>query len=389
MKNVYLVQPNYGTGSGNFMSHWLPYSIGCLWAYAKQFDDIVDNYALEGLYFQRSPINEVLDSMDNPAVVGFSTYIWNANYNLTLAAAVKERWPSVTILFGGPEVPDEPGEYLLEHTFIDATIHQEGELTFVALLRELMNAEPSFADIPSVAFVTKQGQAQKNPAAGRITSLESLPSPYLSGVFDDLVAQNPNIKWAATYETNRGCPFKCHFCDWGSVIFSKVKRFPIGRVLDDLDWLANNKVEYIFVADANFGIFKQRDDEIADHILEVVDRTGYPKTFCIQWAKNSNEDVVKMAKKLSSVQKGLTVSVQSMTEEVLQAVERRNMAISNLQRHPYHLQPGRAAFVYGTDPRIARRNVGFVETGVFTNSWIWGSTAPLTSGLLKYCEIPR
>ena len=330
MRSVYLVQPNYGTGSGEFTSHWLPYSAGCLWAYAAQFPDITEHYVLAGLYFQRTPVDEVLARMHDPAVVGFSTYIWNANYNSQLAQAVKLKWPQATIVFGGPQVPDLPHEFFARHPYVDFTVHQEGELTFTRLLRRLLDPKAEPGPIPGIAFVGADGQVVKNASSGRVDSLEQLPSPYLTGVFDDVIRENPRLKWAATYETNRGCPFKCHFCDWGSVIFSKVKQFPEDRARRELGWLAEHRVEYVFVGDANFGIFKERDGAIADHILDVVHRTGYPKNFCIQWTKNSNSDIVRMARKLSSVQKGLTLSVQSMTEQVLAAVERRNMAINNL-----------------------------------------------------------
>jgi hypothetical protein len=330
MRNLYLVQPNYGTGSGEFTSHWLPYSVGCLWAYARQFEDITTSYALRGLFFRRTPIEEVVGGMNEPAVVGFSNYVWNANYNRALARRIKETWPAAVIVFGGPEVPNDPAGLFAADPFVDVTVHQEAELTFTRLLRALNEERRDLTGIPGIAFVDRRGAVVRNPGGGRIDALESLPSPYTTGVFDELVLGNTDVKWAATYETNRGCPFKCHFCDWGSAIFSKIKRFPEERARGELDWFAANRVEYVFVADANFGILRQRDDAIADYVLEVVRRTGYPKTFCIQWTKDSNEDVVRMARKLSSVQKGLTLSVQSMSDAVLGAVERRNLAIHNL-----------------------------------------------------------
>ena len=69
-KKVYLIQPNYGTGSGKFSSQWLPYSVGCLWAYASRFDDISTNYPLAGLYFQRTPIDEVIAGATGTSVNG-------------------------------------------------------------------------------------------------------------------------------------------------------------------------------------------------------------------------------------------------------------------------------------------------------------------------------
>ena len=50
-----------------------------------------------------------------------------------------------------------------------------------------------------------------------------MPTPYLDGVFDSILAEEKRVK--ASFETNRGCPFKCAFCDWGGQARSKVTKF--------------------------------------------------------------------------------------------------------------------------------------------------------------------
>ena len=40
MNNVYLVQPNYDFGPNTTPEFYLPYTVGILWSYAAQFDDI-------------------------------------------------------------------------------------------------------------------------------------------------------------------------------------------------------------------------------------------------------------------------------------------------------------------------------------------------------------
>ena len=119
-----------------------------------------------------------------------------------------------------------------------------------------------------------------------------IPSPYTNGFFDGIIKDNPDIKWSTTLETNRGCPFKCSFCDWGSLTYSKIKKFPVPKVYQEIEWLGKNKIEYIFVADANFGVFPERDSEIVDVMLEVQDKYNYPKVFNANWHKNSRQNVI-------------------------------------------------------------------------------------------------
>ena len=51
--------------------------------------------------------------------------------------------------------------------------------------------------------------------------LDVIPSPYLTGFFEKIMNDYPDVKFHATWESNRGCPFKCSFCDWGELKVGK------------------------------------------------------------------------------------------------------------------------------------------------------------------------
>ena len=54
-------------------------------------------------------------------VIGFSTYIWNKNYVLSLAKKVKEK-KKATVILGGPEVSYNAGEILSDYDFVGESI---------------------------------------------------------------------------------------------------------------------------------------------------------------------------------------------------------------------------------------------------------------------------
>ena len=60
-----------------------------------------------------------------------------------------------------------------------------------------------------------------NPNLPRLKDFDKVPSPYLVGIFDDLIKENPKERWLASWETNRGCPFSCTYCDWGLQLIVK------------------------------------------------------------------------------------------------------------------------------------------------------------------------
>ncbi|MBQ3518204.1 MAG: cobalamin-dependent protein [Clostridia bacterium] len=74
--------------------------------------------------------------MEKPFIVGFSCYMWNIDYNLSLAKAIKAEWPDCVIALGGPQVPND-FEILEEYDFVDILMHGEGEVTFYELLKAL------------------------------------------------------------------------------------------------------------------------------------------------------------------------------------------------------------------------------------------------------------
>ena len=330
MNTVSLVQPNFQQGPKNLNSYYLPYSVGILWAYAKSDFEIDQNFKLNQIVWRRDDIEQVTKQLSNDKVVALSCYVWNKNYNYALAKKLKEINPGIVIVAGGPELPIEK-DYLFEkHPYIDIVVKKEGEIVFRDLLKKLLHNNWSIDSVKSIPglLLNQNAQILDTGHALRINNLDDIPSPYLTGVFDELVEQNPDVEWNSTLETNRGCPFACTFCDWGSLTYNKVKKFDLDRIFLEMEWMAKNKCGFLAVTDANFGIFLERDNLIADKILELQEKYGYPYVFSVSWAKNQKDGVIDIVKKLvsnSSFNQGLTVSVQSMNLDVLENIKRKNL----------------------------------------------------------------
>ncbi len=313
MRNIYLFQPQYSVEVRKQENYWLPYSVGCLWSYCNQFDDIKDNFVLKDIIFKREHPDKILDRLDNPTLCAFSCYVWNEQYCLGIAKLIKEKYPECIIEFGGPQASKK---MLDEYSFIDTVIIAEGEENFLDILRNIIENEP----------------IKKYYERTRLTTLD-YPSPYESGVFDQIIKNNPEVLWAATIETNRGCPHRCTFCDWGGTTMSKVDHFNLERVKNDIDWITTNNIGYVFIADANFGMYKERDILISNIIAEK-GKNSRIEDIVIQFAKNSTETVFQIAKILKNYcYRGITISVQSMNQPTLKAIKRKNLHVNDLKNH--------------------------------------------------------
>ena len=328
---VSLIQVNFTYGPNAY----LPYSVGLLQAAVQQEPALSPYVQFDPLQFIRDPIRESAERARGADIIGLSAYIWNWEYVKALAARIKEVSPSSFILVGGPQVPHTSEDLFHEHPYFDSVAVGEGEETFVELVQVFVHAEKPLDQLHNVKGLVLQaptGQRLHTGDRPRLTDIESLNSAYLSGVFDSLVLEYPDLKFQASQETHRGCPYSCTFCDWGSATMQKVRRFDASRISDEYRWMAENKIEILYNCDANYGLFPD-DEELTQSLVATKERYGYPQKFRAAYAKNSNERVFRIAKELNDagMSKGVTLSLQSLDSETLGAIKRRNMRINNFQ----------------------------------------------------------
>ena len=319
---VGLVQINNSFSGQNY----LPYSAALLEAYARRKAADPGRYRFRLPIYKRVRIGDAVEQLLGCAIVGFSTYVWNGQISLEIARRLKARQPDVLIVFGGPHVPDQPEPFLRAHPFIDVAVHNEGEETFLRILETFPSRQ--WTDIPGVSFIGADGAFVRNANAPRFRDLDEVPSPFLDGSFDPIMRANPDETWIGLWETNRGCPFQCTFCDWGSATAAKVTKFGLDRLYAEVDWFARRKIEYVFCCDANFGIQK-RDVEIAEYVATVKAATGYPVALSVQNTKNATERAYLTQKILSDagLNKGVALSMQSVDANALAAIKRDNISL--------------------------------------------------------------
>ena len=322
MVTISLIQVNNSFSGQNY----LPYSIACLESYLREHSCTKDRLNFLPFIYKRLPIQEIVASAEKADIVGFSTYVWNAEISLEAAKRIKAKWPDKVIFFGGPQVPDKPEKFLRSNKFIDAVFHNEGERSFTAMVDLFPSRKWDL--LTGISYLDDSEVFQTSIATPRMRDLSELPSPFLTGSLDQVVADNPDEKWIGLWETNRGCPFQCTFCDWGSATAAKVTKFENERLEIELKWMAEKKIEYIFVCDANFGIQK-RDVEIAKSVAKVKKELGFPQGFSVQNTKNATERAYLTQKIIAEagLNKGVALSMQSLDPTTLKNIKRDNISL--------------------------------------------------------------
>ncbi len=323
MKNIYFVQANNIYGNDR-RSVYIPYASGCIAAYAFDNEEIKSQCTLAGFVYTHEPIKDVVEKITKPFIVAFSCSVWNYEYNKALAKAIKKVYPETVIVFGGHNILRDFGTFD-ECPEVDILIYREGEEAFRQIVLSLLGNK-SLDNVSNIAFKSsgKHIRTKEEPFC-----MNEYPSPYLCGIFDSIL--NDGVSFSAILETNRGCPFKCAFCDWGT-LGSRVRLFPMERIKAELDWIAEHKIEYVYCADGNFGIV-DRDEDIAEYIISLKKSTGYPGNFRVCFTKNRTDFVKKICLRFNeyNLDKAQTLSFQSLSPEVLENIGRKNISLGHFR----------------------------------------------------------
>lgn len=266
----------------------------------------------------------------------FSNYMWSVASNLEVSAAVKQHNRGNITIHGGPSTPSYDAAcnaFMTRHDSIDIAVHGEGESTIVDLLGSLGSSNmrlDRLHDVNGITFRTASNGADgrasdtfvRTPPRPVIRDLNILPSPYLRGTF----ASYQGSIDAAIIESNRGCPFGCTFCDWGSATRQKIRKFDLQRVKDEIEWIGKNQVRVIWVADANFGIY-DRDIEIAEWICQIKARYGYPIEVVVNYTKNATKRLAVIVELFAAhdiCSQGV-ISIQTRDPFTLSVINRKNI----------------------------------------------------------------
>lgn len=321
MTNVYSTQfSNYPI---------VPYAIASLVSYLKTDEKIKTECVFKKTYVHKKLYSEYVNECKDADILLCSCYVWNWSITTKFVEKIKQNNPSCLVILGGPQVPENDETFWDKYgSYVDIIVHGEGEYVLMDIFKQYFG-DKKYKNIPGT-----EGSYYKGPPQQRINDLSTLPSPYLSGTVMELIDNHTGDEWIGIFETTRGCPFKCTFCDWGSATYTKMRRFDEKGLVKEIDWMADNKIFSFFVVDSNWGIFTERDKRIAEHIdsktmeLRKKRKSTGMKAIVVGWAKIKLTKLIPVVKAMrNSLGQGLEVALQSLDDTVLNNIERKNANI--------------------------------------------------------------
>ena len=311
----------------------LPINIGYIASYCtKRFGNKVDIKLFKYIEELEKAINE-----SPPDILGLSNYVWSQNVSNEMFKLFTKKNPDGLKIWGGPNFPiDMPSQKKFFENFkdVDVYIPIDGEIGFSNLVEKAlqMNTKEMRSKILQEPI---DGCMIKNPDGNllytiegtRIRNLDEIPSPYLTGILDHFF----DDKLVPMLQTNRGCPFLCTFCTDGRESVNQVNRFGKQRVKDELDYIAKHVKEDIhslYISDLNFGMLPG-DLETCNSIVEIQKKYHYPEKINATTGKNNQERIIESIKSLNGTML-MSMSVQSMDEQVLTNIKRANISAEKM-----------------------------------------------------------
>jgi putative methyltransferase len=327
-KNIHIFSPEMD------LYNYVPLPV--VWCNLKTYYDHMGKYPdrynwVEPVIFQMPQADKVIEQIckDPPDIFGFSGYIWNISLCYEVAAKIRELFPNCLIVAGGPqpEYRSEPG-WFTKHDFIDIVVPNDGEVPFCDILNQLAEGDTDWGNVSDVILPAQDG-------IGFIKSNKTSPlkeyrwpaSPLLSQktLLEKYVRQikKYNKRVVLQWESARGCPYQCTFCDWGGGTYTKVRLKPDDMVYAELDWILDQKIDTLRITDANLGMFP-RDVDIVNYLCD--NRQQHPSELYMSIAKQNKDRVVAIQKKLFDAKliKFADFHIQDLDQDILKYVKRIN-----------------------------------------------------------------
>lgn len=232
-------------------------------------------------------------------LVGFGTYVWNDAQVRSLIGQIKA--PGVQIVLGGPQISYMPaGELEQAYPQADYFVRGQGEMAMLALAR---------GELPADCGIHVAGTPDLGSQADH--DLLALPSPYLQ----ETVAPQASIRW----ETQRGCPFKCAFCQHREPgNRRKPQCFDAQRLERELALFAATGVKRISVLDPIFHASLARAIQVVNSIKD----SGTAAHFSLQCRFETCTPAFLDA--LAGLDVTLEFGLQTVVEAEYRAIDRPN-----------------------------------------------------------------
>lgn len=304
--------PHSGVKRKGTIPHYLPFPFYLAYSATILKSSGFDVHTVDAVALDMSEESffEKLQSI-NPELLFFEVTTPTINYDLQLINKIKAEHPQIIVAIGGSHATTFAGQLLDNSPAIDYILKGEYELA----LNELAISIRGGNCRPGRGILSKSSN----------DLLDNFPFPaYNMFPSDDHSA--PTVYWdgfcqmspAIQMQSSRGCPYKCYFCLWNSVIYGHGKYRTIDpvHVVAQMEFLvAEYGVKEIYFDDDSFTISRQHVLSICN---ELIKRDFAVKWSCMADVAGLDESLLRIMALSGCI--GIKFGVESGSKKVLQSI---------------------------------------------------------------------
>ena len=269
-------------------------------------------------------IRDVYSDIEDADVILFSSYIWNYSLVDEIAELVKRNKPEAILILGGPHIGYSQSDFNQNRWMYDYVVKPTtpGEM----FLNDFLDSYIETNENPNPSILAFEERSDKKVKWEFLEeSIYERHFGYLKNICD--YADEYDLEKFVVLETTRGCPFKCVYCEWGGGLGTKIIKKPLDTVKRDIDMLKLAGYTDVYLTDANFGVFMERDREI----LEYASNQGIKLTdISVVKTKDlkKRKQLVDMFDNLK-LDWDLHIPIQTISDEALKVAKRLDLSIED------------------------------------------------------------
>lgn len=310
-----------------------------------------------------------------PEVIGINWFFSSQNDPVQITTQyLKNKFPHLPIIVGGPQPSSEPAQTLKDYTQVDIVVYGEGEVTLKELLDKGLNNLPSILGI----VYRQDDKIIQNEKRPLVKNLDDLPFPardlskfsnygrqrvYTSiykkldkfGLKNEKISRtitgkisalplidqiyywghnrkksNKNQVPVADIVSSRGCPNNCSFCAVHNIWGRSWRMRSAENVLAEIKELVRKyNIKHISFQDDNFNVSKERTIKICQSLIE----SKYGITFSMPsglYLPSLDEEVLSWMKKAGM--NLARISIESGNQDVLNNIIRKRIDLNQVQK---------------------------------------------------------
>jgi anaerobic magnesium-protoporphyrin IX monomethyl ester cyclase len=257
------------------------------------------------------PANLLPSLADSADIVGVSCISDALPFAILALERFRAKYPSKTILLGGPGPSGVAGEILHHFPFIDIVVVGEGEATIVELMDCLNNGGTGDLQHVNGICFRQGGEVRRTPPRERIRDLDALPFP----LYEKLQMEKYSL---INIVFSRGCPYRCTFCDVAPMWQRKNYRRSIDSITEEIKYLRDKYGKSNFEFTDETFVLKKRD------VLQFCSKLS-SEGMDIKWACTGRVNLMSeelLAAMTSSGCQALFFGIESGSDSVLRDIHK-------------------------------------------------------------------